>query len=510
MQNRTPKSEMQGVENLLVMKFGGTSVGSAERIAATARLIAEHSRQRPTVTVVSAMSGVTDLLERAAQAAASGSRAEMEQSLEAVRQRSREAAGELLSGEPREVFEVAAMKIFGEVENTCDGIARLGHCPPRALDAVLRCGEKLSALLVAEALAQVGTPAQALDATTLLVTDGNFGEAAPLLQPTAVKLRQAIPPLLGTGVVPIITGFIGATVEGTPTTLGRGGSDFSASLVAACLDAVEVIIWTDVEGILGADPNLVPQARVLEAVTYQEAAELSYYGAKVLHPKTLAPLAERGIPVWIKSSFRPELPGTVIAPRGAFGLDSGSGARAVTALKRAVLITMESSGQLSVLRIMSRALSVLAHDRVDLLMLSQASREESFCFAVQERGAAAVECRLKETFAVELAHGYLRPLRVQSGVAILALVGSGMRGTVGISGKLFGALSGEGINVIAIAQGATETNISVAVDEAELAPALRAVHAALLELAPPAARAPVTPAVASLRTGLRTGRRGKQ
>ncbi len=487
------ESAVRIAKNLLVVKFGGTSVGSAQRIAATAGLIAEHSRQRPTVTVVSAMSGVTDLLVQAAQAAASGSRAEMEQSLEAVRQRSREAAGELLSGEPREVFEVAAMKIFGEVENTCEGIARLGHCPPRALDAVLCCGEKLSALLV---------------------TDGNFGEAAPLLEPTAVKLRQAIPPLLGTGVVPIITGFIGATVEGTPTTLGRGGSDFSASLLAACLDAVEVIIWTDVEGILGADPNLVPQARVLEAVTYQEAAELSYYGAKVLHPKTLTPLAERGIPVWIKSSFRPELPGTVIAPRGAFGLDSGSGARAVTALKRAVLITMESSGQLSVLRIMSRALSVLAHDRVDLLMLSQASREESFCFAVQERDAAAVERRLKETFAVELAHGYLRPLRVQSGVAILALVGSGMRGTVGISGKLFGALSGEGINVIAIAQGATETNISVAVDEAELAAAVRVVHAALLEPSPSAARASVAPAVSSLRTGpgtgKRTGRRGKQ
>ena len=475
------ESAVGNVKNLLVMKFGGTSVGSPERIAATASLIAEHSRQRPTVVVVSAMSGVTDLLVQTAQAAASGSGAEMEQSLGAIRQRHREAAGRLLSGEQREAFETAEERIFAQVENTCEGIVRLGHFPPRALDAVLCCGEKLSALLVAATLAQEGTPARALDATELLVTDGNFGEAAPLLEPTARKLGETMPQLLGASVVPVVTGFIGATAEGATTTLGRGGSDFSATLLAACLDAVEVIIWTDVEGILSADPNLVRQARVLEAVTYQEAAELSYYGAKVLHPKTLAPLAARGIPVWIKSSFRPKLPGTVIAPRGAFGLDGGSGARAVTALKQAVLLTMESSGQLSVLHIMGRALSVLAHDRVDLLMLSQASREESFCFAVLRRDADAVQRRLEEAFAVELAHGYLRPLRVQSGIAILALVGSGMRGAVGIAGKLFGALSGSQINVIAIAQGATETNISVAVEEAALAAAVRVVHAALLE-----------------------------
>ncbi len=483
------------MNNLRVMKFGGTSVGNAERIAATAALIAESAaadRTRPTVAVVSALSGVTDLLVQAARAASSGNAAEMEQTLAAIRARHLEAATKLLGAEQREAFEAAAVQIFGDVENTCEGITRLGHGPPRALDAVLCCGEKLSALLVAAVLSETGTPARALDATTLVVTDASFGEAAPLREPTARKLRETIPALLEAGVVPIVTGFIGATAEGAPTTLGRGGSDFSAALIADSLDAVEVILWTDVEGILSADPNLVPTARVLEAVTYQEAAELSYYGAKVLHPKTLAPLADRGIPVWIKSSFRPDRPGTVIAPRGTFGMDSGGGARAVTALKQAVLITVESSGQLSALRIMSRAFSVLAHDRVDLLMLSQASREESFCFAVQKRDAEQVQRGLEEAFAVELAHGYLRPLRLQPDIAILALVGSGMRGTVGIAGKLFGALSAGRINVIAIAQGATETNISVAVDEAALAAAVRAVHAALLEASEGSARRSAT------------------
>jgi len=466
------------------MKFGGTSVGNAERIVATAALIAETATadpSRPTVVVVSAMSGVTDLLARAAGAAAAGSTAEMEASLAAIGERHLEAARSLLGSQQRDAFETAAVEIFGEVENTCEGIARLGHCPDRALDAVLGCGEKLSALLVAAVLNQSGTPARALDATTLVVTDDNFGEATPLLEPTVQKLRAAVPPLLEAGVVPVITGFIGATSEGAPTTLGRGGSDYSATLIAACLDAVDVIIWTDVEGIFSADPNLVPNARVLPAVTYQEAAELSYYGAKVLHPKTLAPLVERAILVWTKSSFKPHRPGTVIAPRGTFGLDSGgSGARAVTALKQAVFLTVESSGQLSAVQIMSRAFAVLAHDRVDLLMVSQASREESFCFAVQQRDAFQVQRRLEEAFAVELAHGYLR-IRAQTGVGIVALVGSGMRGTVGIAGKLFGALAAERINVIAIAQGATETNISVAVDEAALAAAVRAIHAALLE-----------------------------
>lgn len=470
------------MENILVMKFGGTSVGSAERIVATAGLIADAAqRGRPVVAVVSAMAGVTDLLVLAAKAAAAGKADELEQNLARLRSRHSEAAAALLDDERREAFEASALQIIGQVENTCEGISRLAHCPARAMDAVTGCGEKLSALLVAALLEEDGQPAAALDASTLVVTDGAFGEAAPIFEPTAARLRENILPLLGEGAVPVITGFIGATAEGAPTTLGRGGSDYSATIIAACLDASEVVIWTDVEGIYSADPNLVPGARVLPAITYQEAAELSYYGAQVLHPKTLAPLAERGIPVWTKSSYRPDSPGTVIAQRGTRGVNGGAGARAVTALKQAVLVTVESTGELSVISLMARALSVLAHDRVDLLMLSQASREESFCFAVAARDAGEVRARLEEAFSLELAHGYVRPLRLQTGIAILALVGSGMRGTVGVAGKLFGALSGENINIVAIAQGATETNISVAVDEAALVSAVRAVHRALLE-----------------------------
>lgn len=464
------------MDAIRVMKFGGTSVGDAQRLAAAAELVREYGAGRPTVVVVSAMEGITDLLMRGAQAAARGAVQEMENTLEVLRSRHREAAETLLPPSAGEAFAAAARQIFGEVENTCEGVSRLGHCPPRALDAVLGCGEKLSTLLLAACLEESGISARAVDATSFLVTDNNFGEAVPIMEASTTRARQALLPLLDRGVVPVVTGFIGATREGAPTTLGRGGSDFSAALVAACLNAAEVWIWTDVEGIFSADPALVPEARAIPAVTYQEAAELSFYGAKVLHPKTLAPLADRDIPVFIKSSFAPRKPGTRIGRNGG-----APGGRAVTALPGAVLITVESRGELGAVHLIGRAFTVLAHDRVDVLMLSQSSREESFCFAVNRRDAEAVLRRLEEAFVVELAHDYIRPIRVQERMGVLALVGSGMRGTVGIAGKLFGALAAEGINVVAIAQGSAETNISVVVEEAGLAAAVRAVHGALLE-----------------------------
>ncbi len=473
------------MEGIRVMKFGGTSVAGAERLAAAAALVREYGG-RPTVVVVSAMAGITDLLVRSGQAAARGAAEELEKNLGMLRFRHQEAAAALLSPGARESFAAAAMQIFREVENTCEGVSRLGHCPPRALDAILGCGEKLSTLLLAAVLRESETPSEAVDATSFLVTDSSFGEASPLLDASGPRARQALMPLLERGIVPVVTGFIGATADGAPTTLGRGGSDYSAALVAACLNAAEVWIWSDVEGIFSADPALVPEARAIPAVTYQEAAELSFYGAKVLHPKTLAPLADRDIPVFIKSSFAPEKPGTRIGRDG-----SDSGGRVVTALKGAVMITVESRGELGAVHLIGRTFTALAHDRVDVLMLSQASREESFCFAVSRRDAQAILRRLEETFAVELAHGYIRPIRTQEGMAVLALVGSGMRGTVGIAGKLFGALAAEGINVVAIAQGSSETNISVVVDESALEPAVRAVHRALLKAPQPVEPEPV-------------------
>ncbi len=461
---------------LRVMKFGGTSVGDASRLAASAELVKQFGKTQPTVVVTSAMAGITNLLVDCAHAASRGGSEHLQKNLATLRARHLETAEKLLPAPALKAFTAAAEKIFAEVENTCEGAVRLGHCPPRAQDAIIGCGERLNTLLLTAAVEQAGVKAEAVEATSFLVTDSNFGEAAPLMELSIPRGKQVLGPLLERGIVPIVTGFIGATADGTPTTLGRGGSDYSASLVAACLDATECWIWPDVEGIFLADPVLVPEAPALSAVTYQEAAELSFYGAKVLHPKTLAPLADRAIPVFIKSSFAPEKPGTLITRDG-----SGLGGRAVTALKGAVLITVESRGELGAQLLIGRAFSVLGLDRIELLMLSQASREESFCFAVHLRDADAVLSRLQEIFALELAHGYIEPLRVQEKMGVLAIVGSGMRGTVGVAGKFFSALAAQGINIAAIAQGSSETNISVVVAESALPAGVRAIHKALLE-----------------------------
>ncbi len=458
------------------MKFGGTSVGDAQRIASAAAIVKDYGADRPTVVVVSAMSGVTDLLVRNAQAAAHGDASQLEANLSALRKRHREAAEALLPAPALETYIAATERILSDLETTCKGVLQLGYCPARANDVIIGCGERLSTPLLSAVIAQLGVPAQAVEATSFLVTDANFGEAAPLLDASAPRGQALLLPLLEKGIIPVVTGFIGATMAGAPTTLGRGGSDYSASLVAACLDAAEVWIWTDVEGIFSADPNLVPEARALRSVTYQEAAELSFYGAKVLHPKTLAPLADRGIPVYIKNSFAPAKTGTLITKNG-----HGSGGRAVTALKNVVMITIESRGELSAVQLIGRAFTVLGLEDVDVLMLSQASREESFCFAVNHRDKETVLRRLGETFHLELTHGYISQPNVQEGVGVLALVGSGMRGSVGMAGKLFSALAGEGINILAIAQGSSETNISVIVEETALASGVRAVHRMLVD-----------------------------
>jgi aspartate kinase len=241
----------------------------------------------------------------------------------------------------------------------------LGERPPRSVDEAVAVGERLSALLVSEHLKAEGTPAAAVNARDLVVTDAVFGNASPLMEPTRVKARAKLLPLLRQGTLPVITGFNGATADGRPTTLGRGGSDFSASILSAALDASELWIWTDVDGIMSADPRLVPDAEVLAEVTYAEAAELAYAGAKVLHPRTLAPLAERKIPVWSKNSFALEKPGTKIVP----AIPAANGARAVTSMANVALVSLEpASPELSGVQVMARALDAVARANVEVLL----------------------------------------------------------------------------------------------------------------------------------------------
>ena len=460
--------------NLLIMKFGGTSVGSAERIRAAAAITAEQKRRRPVVIVVSAMSKVTDLLLEALRRAEAGDKAGVESDTEKLRKRHIDTCRELLPEEERAPVLAEIASLLAELERIANGICLLGEAPPRSRDEALAIGEQLSTLLLAAWLNSQGTRAEVVNAAGVIVTDAVFGNATPLMEPTCEKARARLLPMLEAGVLPVVTGFNGATADGRPTTLGRGGSDFSASILAAALDASELWIWTDVDGIMTADPRLVPECAVLDEVTYREAAELAYNGAKVLHPRTLAPLVEKQIPVWSKNSFAPEKPGTKIVPR----IEVAHGARAVTSMDSVALISIEPANSvLNGAQVMGRALDGLGRANVEVLALSSSSYRQSFCFLVREGELAAAIESLEASLALELEHGYLRPIDVDEDVGLLAVVGEGMRGTPGLAGRIFTAISRENVNIIAIAQGSNELTISIVVRRDGLEKAVRAVHA---------------------------------
>ncbi len=303
------------MNNLLVMKFGGTSMGSAERIQVAGAICQTQKQQRPVLAVVSAMSGVTDLLLGTLRHAEAGDEAGIEASVQTLLARHEKTSRVLLRDPERCARAMTGIhELIADFRRIAHGMRMLGERPPRSVDEAIAIGERLSALMMAEHLEESGIAASAINAADVIVTDAVFGNATPIMEATRAKAHTHLQPLLANGIVPVVTGFNGATSDGRPTTLGRGGSDFSASILAAALEASELWIWTDVDGIMSADPRSVPEARVLDALTYNEAAELAYNGAKVLHPRTLAPLIERQIPVWSKNSFHLEHPGTRIVP----------------------------------------------------------------------------------------------------------------------------------------------------------------------------------------------------
>jgi aspartate kinase len=462
------------LNGLLVMKFGGTSVGSAERMRASARLAVEESRKRPVAVVVSAMSKITDLLLGAMRHAEGGDRAGMEAALQTLRDRHEQACRELLPPERQPEVLKKLFAIVDEFERIVNGMELLNERPPRSVDEGVAAGERLSAILVAEHLNAEGIPAEAVNAWDVVVTDALFGNASPLMEQTRAKAGITLRPMLERGVMPIVTGFNGATADGRPTTLGRGGSDFSASILASALDASELWIWTDVDGIMSADPRLVHDAEVMDEITYAEAAELAYNGAKVLHPRTLAPLVDKQIPVWSKNSFAPEKPGTKIVPK----TNHAGGVRAVASMTHVALVSLEpSSPELNGVQVMARALDAIARANVEVLVVSSSSYRQSFCFLVRSAELDGAVQALESALTLELAHGYLHPIEVDDSVGLLAAVGEGMEGKPGLAGRIFTAISRVHVNIIAIAQGSSELTIAVVVRRDGLENAVRAVHA---------------------------------
>lgn len=459
---------------LIVMKFGGTSVGSAERIAQAAQLATDSAAAGHQVVVVtSAMSRVTNTLIDAAKEASTGRWDPIvrEQLFERHRQ-----VAETLAGDAAKIGGVvdALNRRLDRFEKLCFGLSMVHELTPRLLDAISGTGEMLAAPLVAAAINARGVKSEAIDATDIIVTTDQFGGAEPIMDATRTKMNARVRPLLKSGVIPVVTGFIGATADGVLTTLGRGGSDYSASIVGAALDADEVWIWTDVNGVLSANPSEVPEARTLPEISYSEASELAYYGAKVLHYKTILPAFRQKIPVRILNSFNPTHPGTRVSVEG----DAAAlGVKAVTSIRGVSLIAISGTGMQGIPGIVAKAFDVVAEQNANVLMISQASSENNICFVINSSEAPRVVKALRSALELELARGHVEEIGEQA-VAVVAAVGDRMRGTPGIAATVFGALGSAGINVVAISQGSSERNISLVVDEGAAATAVKALHQA--------------------------------
>jgi aspartokinase/homoserine dehydrogenase 1 len=466
---------------MLVMKFGGTSVGSINAFRAVVEIVGQRyqeqaSTTRPGVVIVtSAMSGVTNLLISAAQQSAQGNPTASQEAITTLRQKHRQVIEEFLTDPTtRTAIERHLDEKLEELERICNGILILGELTPRGLDLVSGLGERINAPILAAVLRAHGIPAEPVDAVEIVVTDTVFGGADPLMQPTTERSRQRLLPMVEQGLVPVVTGFVGATVDGIPTTLSRGGSDYSAGILGATLEADEIQIWTDVNGVMTCDPRIVPNARSIRQLSYEEVAELAYYGAKVLHPKTVIPAIQKKIPVRVLNTFDPSHPGTVILDRSD-SVEHGT-VKAVTAIRGVNLITIAGKGMIGIPGMAARAFGAVAGVDTNILMISQSSSELNICFVIPEAAVQRTVTALRGEFIRELERGDIERIDGHDRVVIVAVVGSGMRGTPGLAAGVFGAVAQHRINVIAIAQGSSEANISFVIDEADAATALRAIH----------------------------------
>ncbi|HUX41325.1 MAG TPA: bifunctional aspartate kinase/homoserine dehydrogenase I [Rectinemataceae bacterium] len=460
-----------------VLKFGGTSVGSPDAI----RRVVDIALENPgAIVVVSALGGVTDAIigtAREAVAAVDGDATAWTERFEGIAKRHQDTLAAVASG-PR-LLEAAkeADRLLSDLRELLRGVALLRELSPRSLDLLVSFGERLSARIVTAALLEAGLRAAYVDAREIIVASGPYGNARPIKGPTERAIVERVDGLHTPGetmpVIPVVTGYIARTEKGDTITFGRGGSDYSAALIAAAIDAEELEIWTDVDGILTADPRKVADAFSIPALNYEEAMELSHFGAKVIYPPTIQPALEKDIPIRIRNSFNPNFPGTVItfdAPPSKYPV------RAVTSISPITLARLQGPGMIGVRGVAGRLFACLADKGINIVLISQASSERSICFAISpsdnDRALAAID----EEFAVELADGRVGVPILEDDKAIIAVVGERMRHKPGISARIFGALGGSGVNVAAIAQGSSELNVSAVIEEKDEAKALRAMH----------------------------------
>jgi aspartate kinase len=444
---------------MIVMKFGGTSVGSADRIRNLGERVREHLHRRP-VVVVSALSGITDLLIRGARFALHRDPAS-DAAVHDLVARHDEAIRDLVPpGDVRNRLLAHVEAIAGELRILYRGVHYLEELTARSLDAISAMGERLSCEIVAASLERMGLPTRAIEARNILITDDSFGRALPLMEQTQARVREVIVPFVEADGVPVMGGFIGSTRAGVTTTLGRGGSDWSAAIVGSLLPAEEIQIWTDVDGMMTLDPRVFPGARVISEVSFDEAAELAYFGAKVLHPATIKPAVEKGIPVRILNSLNPRAPGTLIT-REVRGTEGEP--RAIAFKKGISVILISQPRMLMAHGFVSRVFEVFAHHRTSVDLI--ATSEVSISLTVDD--PATVPNIQRDLQA-------LGEVRVIPGMAIVSVVGRGFVQRSGLAARIFQAL--RNVNVVMISFGASDVNVSCVVAEADAEAAVRNLH----------------------------------
>jgi aspartokinase/homoserine dehydrogenase 1 len=462
-------------ERTLVMKFGGTSVGSPDALRGMAEIVCNNRKEwARAVVVVSAMGGVTDLLLNGTAAAIRGDADMVQRAVNAIVQKHVDVIRE--GGLEPETGEAIAAAIR-ELENLYHAVTVLREASPRAMDAIASLGERMSIHIAAGYLQRAGVPAIPLEASTFLLTDSNFQNASPIMLEIPARARPIFEPMFARHEVPVVTGFIGATSQGVITTLGRGGSDYSAAIVGVAIQADEVWIYTDVDGVMTADPRVAPDARSLPSLSYREISEMAYYGAKVVHPKTIRPCVERQIPLWIKNTFHPDHSGTVIL---ANGQPANGVIKAVTAIRDQTMITVQGGGMMGVPGIAARAFAAVARMGVSVTLITQASSEQSICFSVPGPHGKSVQDVLEEEFRREIDREDIDAVDLLEDCVIVTVVGAGLRKTHGISGRIFTALGNTTVNVIAIAQGSSECSISMVVGKDDEITAVQAIHALIV------------------------------
>lgn len=458
-----------------VIKFGGSSVASAENINKVVEIVKAKSGAGKLAVVVSALGGITDLLLQCAGLAATGNE-NYKTSLLEIETRHLNTVKELMPVTQQSSLLSAVKKMCNEIEDICNGIYLLGELSERTKDKIVSYGELLSSQIIAARLKAAGLNAEWKDSRELISTDSNFGAALVDFSKTNATIKNYFS--AAASPVFLLPGFISADAQGTTTTLGRGGSDYTAAIIAGAVDAEVLEIWTDVSGMMTADPRIVTNIKLIPKISYQEAMELSHFGAKVIYPPTIQPVMSKNIPVWIKNTFAPADEGTVIQNES---MTNGSAIRGISSINKISLLSLEGSGMVGIPGFSKRLFEALANNKINVILITQSSSEHSICVAVDTANAALAKQAVDTAFAYEIETKKVEPLFVENNLAIVAVVGDNMKSHTGIAGKMFSAMGKNGVNIRAIAQGSSERNISAVIALSDVSKAVNVLHEAFFE-----------------------------